>query len=408
MAVSNAAPSYPSAYLGSRLKRNIMITQASIRTAQSRSNDARQVAREFHAGVQQADMALVIFFCSSQFDLDALADEMNKLFSGVELVGCTTAGEIGPAGYCAFSLSGASFPAGSFTAVAGRFDHLQQFDIARGQAFTNTLLQEFESRTPESGEQNSFAFLMIDGLSVREEPVVRTFQNMLGRMPLIGGSAGDDLKFVRTWVFHDGAFHTDSAVLVLASTSLLFRIFKTQHFASDAERLVVTEADPSLRMVNEINGLPAAEEYARVVGLHRNDLDPLRFATSPVVVVIDGTEYVRSIQKANEDGSLTFFCAIEEGLVLRVAHGNNLIDNLNQTFATLQAEIGPPQAVLACDCILRNLEITQDGLKETVGDIFRQNNAVGFSTYGEQYGGVHVNQTLTGIAFGAQQKETDA
>jgi hypothetical protein len=25
---------------------------------------------------------------------------------------------------------------------------------------------------------------------------------------------------------------------------------------------------------------------------------------------------------------------------------------------------------------------------------------VGFSTYGEVYGGLHVNQTLTGVAFG--------
>ena len=44
--------------------------------------------------------------------------------------------------------------------------------------------------------------------------------------------------------------------------------------------------------------------------------------------------------------------------------------------------------------------MTHDGLKASVGEAFREQNAVGFSTYGEQYGGVHVNQTLTGIAFG--------
>jgi hypothetical protein len=46
------------------------------------------------------------------------------------------------------------------------------------------------------------------------------------------------------------------------------------------------------------------------------------------------------------------------------------------------------------------LEISKDGLKERVTDLFRRHNAVGFSTYGEQLGGVHMNQTLTGLAFG--------
>ena len=346
-------------------------------------------------------MALVIFFCSSRYDLDALAGEMNRLFAGVKVVGCTTAGEIGPAGYRDFSVSGASFPADSFTLVAGAFDRLQQFDFARGQAFVNGLLQQLEADAPNSDASNCFAFLMIDGLSVREEPVARTFQNALGNIQLVGGSAGDDSRFVRTWVFHDGAFHADSAVLLLAATPLPFKVFKTQHLVSDNERLVVTEADPERRIVREINGLPAAEEYARVIGSSVAELGSLRFANSPVVVVIDGTDYVRSIQKANADGSLTFFCAIDEGLVLRVAHGEALLENLKRSLAALRAEIGEPQAVLACDCVLRNLEITHDGLKASVGEVFRDNKAVGFSSYGEQYGGVHVNQTLTGIAFGS-------
>jgi hypothetical protein len=32
--------------------------------------------------------------------------------------------------------------------------------------------------------------------------------------------------------------------------------------------------------------------------------------------------------------------------------------------------------------------------------VFRHNNTIGFSSYGEQYLGVHVNQTLTSIAIG--------
>lgn len=372
----------------------------SIRIAQSYSTEARQAVQEFHEAVAQPNMELVVFFCSSEYDLDVLATEMSRLFAGIQVVGCTTAGEIGPAGYRQHSLSGASFPADSSVVVSGLLDRLSQFDIGRGDDFAQALLQRLESKAPDANPDNSFALLLIDGMSVREEPVAHALQHALGKITLFGGSAGDDLKFARTYVYSDGRFHSDSAALILINTSLPFKIFKTQHFVSTDERLVVTEADPARRIVKEINGRPAAAEYAQLLGVDVHDLNPMRFAASPVVVMIDGTDYVRSIQKANPDGTLTFFCAIEEGLVLRVAHGVDLVNNLEQTFDKIRAEIGIPQLVLGCDCILRNLEVSQNGLKDRVGEIFRRNNTIGFSSYGEQFHGVHVNQTLTGIAIG--------
>ena len=377
-----------------------------IRTGQSCSTEARQAVQEFHAAVAQPDMELVVFFCSSEYELDVLAAEMCRLFAGIQVVGCTTAGEIGPAGYRQHSLSGVSFSAGSCVAASGLLDRLSQFDITRGHDFAQNLLQQLENKDSDAGPDNSFALLLIDGMSIREEPVAHALQHALGKIILIGGSAGDDLKFAKTFVYSDGRFHSDSAVLILISTSSPFKIFKTQHFVPTNERLVVTEADPARRIVKEINGLPAATEYARLVGVDVHELNAKRFAASPVVVVIDGTDYVRSIQKANADGSLTFLCAIEEGLVLRVAHGVDVVNNLELAFDKIRAEIGPFQLVFACDCILRNLEISQDGLKDRVEEIFRRNNTIGFSSYGEQFHGVHVNQTLTGVAIGIAPEST--
>jgi hypothetical protein len=352
-------------------------------------------------------MALVVFFCSSEYDLDALAEEINLLFPGIPVVGCTTAGEIGPSGYLSRSLCGASFPGDTCVATAGHLDHLQQFELGKGQAFAQALLQHLEGLVPDAGPNNTFAMMLIDGLSVREEPVAHTFQHALGSIPMVGGSAGDDLRFVRTCVFHDGVFRTDRAVLILLSTAYRFKTFKTQHFVREEARLVVTGADAANRVVREINGLPAAAEYARLIGVAVTDLNPVRFAASPLVIRIDGSDYVRAIQKNNPDGSLTFYCAIEEGLVLRIARGVDLLSNLTQTFDSIREDIGAPQLVLGCDCILRNLEISRNDLKESVGDVFRRNNVVGFSTYGEQFGAVHVNQTFTGIALGGPAEEPD-
>jgi hypothetical protein len=346
-------------------------------------------------------MALVVFFCSIEYELKEISDEMNRLFAGVQVVGCTTAGEIGPAGYRDHSLTGASFPAGDFKAVSRGIDDLRQFHSDIGDALVADLRGRLESLAPNANAENSFALLLIDGLSIREELVAYSLQRALGKLPLAGGSAGDGLKFSRTHVFFDGGFHSNSAVLTIVTTQLPFKLFKTEHFVSLDKRMVVTDADTDRRIVKELNGLPAAQEYARVLGLDVNSLDPTRFAASPVVVVIDGTNYVRSIQSINPDGSLTFFCAIEDGLVLRSAKGGDLLKNLEETFGQIRAEIGPPQFVLGCDCILRKLEMSPGPEKDRVAEVFKQNNTVGFNTYGEQFSGVHINQTLVGIAIGS-------
>lgn len=371
-----------------------------IRRAQSCATDARQAAREFHDGVAQPDMALVMFFCSAEYDLDVLAAEIDRLFAGTPVIGCTTAGEIGPAGYRDASISGASLPASSFTVAIELIDRLQQFDSARTQRLTQNLVQRLASSAPRTDANRSFALLLVDGLSVREEPLTRVVQEALENTPLVGGSAGDAMRFISTHVYLDGAFHPDAALLALVTTPLPFQEFRIQHFVPTARRVVVTAADVEHRIVTEIDGEPAAAAYARLVGSSIPGLDPMNFAEQPMVVLIDGTNYVRAIKTVNPDGSLTFACSIDDGLVLRAASRVDFIENLSQALDGVRGEIGDPQLTIGFDCALRKLEMTQCGLVERVEAVFRDNNVTGFSSYGEQYHGAHVNQTLTGIAIG--------
>lgn len=242
---------------------------------------------------------------------------------------------------------------------------------------------------------------MIDGLSCREEAVVSALSQRLGGIQLFGGSAGDGESFRSSYVYHGETFRSDRAVFTLVQSRYPFTVFKTQHFVESNQRMVVTEADPARRIVTEINGLPAGREYARMVGLEVSKLTPMIFATFPVVVRIGGDYYVRSIQKVNEDESLTFFCAIDEGIVLTVAKGVDVIEDLEALFAEVRAAIGEPMLVLGCDCMLRRLEIEQSGSKDIVSRILQDNSVIGFNTYGEQYNAMHINQTFTGVAIGA-------
>lgn len=377
----------------------------SIRIGSSLAPEAEAAIEELAEQLAGSEYALVVFFTADSFDLPTLARGMRRLIPAPAcLIGCTTAGEIGLDGYQNDSVVAVGFPTGEFGAATAVLPDLSSFNMADCRQRVEDALRQATWQCEAAGFENSLAFLLVDGLSLREEAVGQAVQLMLGDIPVVGGSAGDSLHFRQTFVFHEDRVLSDAAVLAILSTSTPFRIVKTQHFERTDIRMVVTEARPQQRIVTEINGFPAAIEYARIVGIPVDSLSPMAFAAYPVVVRIGGHEYVRSIQKVNPDNSLSFYCAIDRGIVLSRANGLDALSNLEQALDAVAGEIGPPQTVLACDCILRNLEFRQRGQIETISKALRERHVVGFSTFGELHLGIHVNQTFTGVAF-AQAKD---
>lgn len=375
----------------------------SLRAGQSLATDPRQAVEALHLAIAQPDMALVVFFCSSRFDLAVLAAAINARFAGTTVIGCTTAGEIGPAGYRDGSLVGVSFSSAACSAAVGRVDGLAQCDATDAYTVAQTL-----RRRVAGGTGHSFAVLLVDGLCGREEPVAHALQSGLGDIPMVGGSAGDDQRFVATRVFADGAFRDDAAVLAVLKTALPFKVFRGHHFVGGSEPLVVTEADARRRIVYEINGRPAASEYARAAGVGSAELTTACFAATPMVVRINGNDYVRAIRQVNPDGSLTLHCAIDRGVVLRVAHGLGLAQSRRALFDELRQRIGAPQLILGFDCIHCSAQAREDDGRQAIEQVFGDNRVLGFSSYGEQFMGLHVNQTFTGVAIGRAGGVNDA
>lgn len=360
------------------------------------------IAADLRRQLDMPNLCLVVIFTSFNGDLEGLATALTTAFGPVPVVGCTTAGEIGAHGYTMGTVMAVGLAAPDFAASAVLLRDLSTLDLRASSGAVRQTLQEIRAAAPQFKRDQMFAFTLIDGLSGSEEAVVSALHGALGEIPLCGGSAGDCLRFSRTQVLQGGRWHDNAALFVLVATSLPFRVFKTEHFTVGEERAVVTAAELNRRTVTEINAEPAAFEYARVVGLEVETLTPMVFANHPMVVRVGGANFVRSIQKVNDDGSLTFFCAIDEGIVLRVARGIDLAENLDELFTGLRAELGIPVLTFGFDCILRGLEMDEKGIRRTVGAMMADNNVFGFATYGEQFQAMHVNQTFTGIAIGAR------
>lgn len=367
------------------------------------SRDPKAAARELYESIHQPDISLAVFFCSSQYDPDLLAAELSGLFGEINLIGCTTAGEITPAGYLTGSLTGFSIASAEFRVITRLIENLAHLELSRGEQVAENLMNQLQREGRPSSWQNTFGFLLVDGLSCREEVLASGLFKGVRDIPIFGGSAADGTLFRATRVYHKGTFHQNCAVFSLIQSEYPFKVFKTQHFISSDKKMVITEAEPARRIVTEINGYPAGREYARMVGLEVEKLTPLIFSTYPVVVKIGQEYFVRSIQKVNEDESLTFFCAIDAGTVLTVAQGIDMVDNLEALFDDVTEAVGKPQLVIGCNCILRHLEMDQKKLNQEISGILIRNNVIGFSTYGEQFNSMHVNQTFTGVAIGAKR-----
>jgi hypothetical protein len=359
----------------------------------SRQHDEQLAVEELYASIHRDDSEMVLFYCSSRYDLPRLAEAMKKYFPG-QTLGCTTAGELSSYGFTEHSLTGASLSSKAVRARTRWLSPLSRFDARQAEIFAKALCSD--GFRPDK----SFGLLLIDGLSRMEEQVTALLYPQFQGMSLVGGSAGDDLKFEKTHIYADGTFLSDAAAVCLVEPRVPFRTFRIQHFNLTRDKLVITESDPSRRRVIEIDGMPAAEAYADRLGLRVDQLGSAVFSARPVILSIGGEYYIRSIQKIEPDGSLTFYCAIDNGLVFSLAEGRDLDRNLQSGLDQLRQDLGSIELILGFDCIQRRLECQSKGLVESVERILSQVPFLGFSTFGEQYNALHVNQTLTGVALG--------
>ena len=369
-----------------------------VKNGVSFAKDEGQAVQELHDQIHQKDTEAVIFFCSSRYDLDRLGNALKKRFP-CSIIGCTTAGEITSTGYHEGSLVGVSIATDALKIHSRLIAPLSHFTSMDAEIMTHSIREEL-TLSSTFAKECMFGLLLIDGMSMLEEQTTSFIHSHCEGISIIGGSAGDDMKFIETKVYADGRFVSDAAVFAVIETTLPFYPFKTQHFQPSDTKLVITEADPVNRRVMEINGAPAAQEYAEVLGLTVEELTPMVFSQHPVMLSIGGEYYVRSIQKVNDDESLSFYCAIDNGLVLTVGEGIDLVENLKSLLLNIKQQIPNPTFILGCDCILRRLEIREKKLLGELHELIRGYHFVGFSTYGEQINAIHVNQTLTGVAIG--------
>jgi hypothetical protein len=373
-----------------------------IGVASSRSPVIRDAIQELKAALK-GDFQHIVAFFSIDYDAEAMAAGLTEAFPSVAVTGCSTAGGISPDGLFEHGVVVLAFPREGFRIHTGVIEDVAAFGVERSSEIVTHLKAQMGYGVEGKPSDSVFGVLLVDGLCNGEEALVAAVHWAFGDMPLVGGSAGDGLAFTRTSIIHEGRALGRAAVLIMIESEFPFRIFKTSNFEPTQIKLVVTAANTTDRTVHELNAEPAAREYASAIGLMPDDLGPFSFASYPLVVKVGGDYYCRSIRNMNPDGSLSFFCAIDEGLVFTVARPKDMLSSTERVLEEIDSSLGGIDLVLGFDCVLRRLDAENRQVRRQMEDLYKSYGVVGFHTYGEQHNAMHLNQTLTGVAFGSRR-----
>jgi hypothetical protein len=366
-----------------------------VRSAEVDADD-RDAVRKLVKALGQGPFSMVLMFFSPETNRDALARQLKAEIPFARVVGCSTAGELTSRGYDEGKIVAIGLPITNFGVETLLVSDLKSCSPHDLMGRLLRARQNLSRRCPQF--HHEFAMLLVDGLSAREDELTAALASGLGSVPLFGGSAGDGSRFEMTLLLNGRELVENAAVLTFFRTDCPIKVFSYDHFEATELRMVVTDADPDARLVRQINAEPAGAEYARLIGRDPGLLNDRVFAANPVVVRVGGKHHVRAIKSVEPNGNMSFFAAIDEGLVLTLAQPQDMVAHLGAALGGLAQGV-KPEMVLACDCVLRRIEAENIQKGKAISELLAAHNVRGFSTYGEQIGSIHVNQTFTGVAI---------
>jgi hypothetical protein len=360
----------------------------SVKIASSSNPDITQAVQELKKNIQTSDSRLVVYFASMVYNQEELAKEMKEAFIQADVIGCSTAGEL-----ISGKMLNNSVVVMSLDIASIKDLKVEVIENLKENPDPHASFDSFEKYFGQAVSKLDFkkyyGLVLIDGLSNSEETLMERIGTKTS-VHFIGGSAGDDLQFKKTYLYANGKVYSDAAVLVLVKSNTEFDILKSQSFSTLSKTFIATKVNEEQREVLELDGVDAVEKYASAINKSKEDV-PSAFMTYPLGVMIDDEPFVRSPQQLSGNG-IKFYCNIAEGTELTLLESKDIVEDTKKAVQKKLREFGNISGLINFNCILRTLELKAKNEEDAYGKIFSDIPTIGFSTYGEEYIG-HINQT---------------
>lgn len=342
------------------------------------------------SGADRADLSIV--FSSVEMDQGRVVAGVRKASGGAPLVGCSDAGEItnkGPdkGGVAVMAITGDSI----------RFHTGLGGDVSDGAREAGRIAAQNVKK--KAGDEELRAFMMFpDVLTGNGADIVRGVLDELGEhFPVVGGAAGDDFAFEKTYEYHDDDVKSGTVVGTGIAGEFAMGAGVRHGWMPVGVPMTVTKSDGEV--VHELDGKPAVSIYEEYFGESADDLKSEPLARTAITYPLgikypDLDEYlIRDPVTVDEKGSITCAAEVPEGVEVRLMIGSKdkavdaAVDAANHLMNDFKSQNAEPKFVVMFNCIAREKLFGQranDEIQAVMEIIGKDVPLIGFYTYGEQ------------------------
>ncbi|GBU29444.1 histidine kinase [Treponema sp. R8-4-B8] len=371
-----------------------------IKTASGTNWDIEKLINDIY----QPDTKAIIYFFSPNFEKYEPQKVLTKAFPQAVCAGTSMIGGWSSAGAVENGITAMSLSANEVEQVYSSFQEGVKTDpaLAAKNAIADLKRQiKGENINPDE----YLGLIFFDGLCLGELIIKEFSLEQSFNMAFVGGAAADELTFTKTLVGVGDRLSGDGLAALILKMKIPFFFNHYVHYIPTDTSFSITRVETMKRIAWEINGEPAAQFYAKQIGINDiNKLDAGVFSKHPVGLKFGESIYVRSPNAVIDGVGLQFYCYIEAGTKVFLLKQGDIIEHTKKGLAAAAQFLPGIQGCLLFNCVLRYLEINELNKLNAFNNIFSQCPMIGFNTYGEELF-THHNQTLTAVFFGTLPEE---
>ncbi len=354
------------------------------KSASTSLTDAYRAGSEIGEALKDSLPEVILLFASISFESD-YADFFAGLYDGLETRDVIIFGGSGDGifetsltahyGVCALGITSEGRTKWSTSVVIGV--GADSYETSRRCATT---------ALDQLGGKAEWAFVLADGVTADGTGVALGVREIFP-FPFIGGMTGDDRKFTRSRIFHNGQEIEDGVAILLASDCMPFIANAASGFIPTGAPGIVDEMNG--KVIQRISGQASLEFVKEQIGkpLAEADLGILGFAT-----YTDASRarfFLRSFFHFDmSTGDITTFGSIPKGSIVRVSSANReqLLQAVSNCVQAIVRTGFTPAAAIIISCVGRKWILDNCGREEVQAiqnAIGKNIPLVGFPSFGE-------------------------